>query len=264
MSAIVVDSDNNKSEASDVSPSATDPKLAWKLMNRLTSWVKDTIAPAQDYLSLANRYRMFFKSYELLERSSLRPLKPAGEVLREEYAKADQQLLQEACRLEAVEPDQVESVDFVLRALKIVIDKLELRLAQVEKDSSSVEQQPSDRLEELSEPQVSAERIDQALERVKKTALSSARRLLQGELTFLARRVTTSSLLSYLAARHELLPEPLKILYPVIVMFANDMTVSSVVLDYLRGTELRMALSMLNQTKLAACSWRRQKSRKDE
>lgn len=216
--------------------------LYWKL---LVSGVKKSMAPTLEYLNLMNRYHSWYKRYSELEKILGKgAIKSAMQVMREEYARANELLMAEVCPLDQKERD-FENMDFVYRALKVVINDLE----RVSKEVEAAKRQVDDSngkvtIGELINEETDEESINLAMDRVKRTAIKTAKEVLKKEAIVLTKMVAINTATFYLqGAMAESALDSLGYLAPLVGMLSSgDVSLASA---YLRDLELRAALNVI-------------------
>lgn len=214
--------------------------LYWR---HLATSIRKSIAPTLEYLDLLNRYHSWYRKYTALERATGGSIKKAMQVMREEYAKANELLMAEDCPLEERERDY-ENMDFVYRALKVVINDLEKILSQLEekKEMLSINGGQQQQQQLIVDDGVNEESINRAMERVKRTTIKTAKEVLKKEAFILAKMVAVNAATFYLQGA--IAESAIDSLAPLIGMLSSgDISLASA---YLRDLELRAALSVLH------------------
>lgn len=216
--------------------------LHWQL---LVSGVKKSMAPTLEYLRLMNRYHSWYRRYTDLEKSLGKgTIKSAIQVMREEYAKANELLIDEVCPVDQTERD-FENMDFVYRALRVVINDLERVLNETEAAKRQVDDSNGKvTIKELITEEVDEESINLAMDRVKRTAIKTAKEILKKEAIVLAKMIAVNTATFYLqGAMAESAINSLGYLAPLVGMLSSgDVSLASA---YLRDLELRAALNVI-------------------
>lgn len=220
--------------------------LAWKHL-KLT--VRNTFAPAREYLDLISRYHGWYKQYSALERTSSGAIKPATIVMRDEYARVNELLMAEACPLDKTEIDN-ENMDFVFRALKVVITDLENILHELKAENERLNMREEEDVfydaVDGEEDEENEKRVKKAMDYVRKAAINTAKNVALNESVVLAKMVAVNTASSYLTAfATESLLDPLSYLAPLIAMMSTGNANLAVV--YLRDLELRAALNIIER-----------------
>lgn len=259
-------------------------KIGENLVEKLGDTVKGALEPAKNYYNLVNRYHSWFKRYKKLERASKgRTMKDASEVLKEEYARVDRILFEEECSTDfkdisnsPTEPanyaKKVESVDFVFKVLRKVIDRLEVSLDKLEEETgdpkfkgclnsglkillenNNVISNVGEEEEEEQMPEVDEEQVKLAMIRVKKTVLKAATDVATNEALTLANLLLVSKTVKWMSS--------LSYLTPFVSLMGKANTPLTV--WYLRNLELRAGLaivSQLNPLSFLSCAFKDQNS----
>lgn len=225
---------------------------AWKSFTQnLKNAIRDNIAPKVAYFLLMNRYHQWFKKYKALEKLALEKgsaIKKGEDVILEEYSRVDQVLAEEYKCRPADDPSRVEKIDFIYVALQRAIDRLEPMIDELSKDIKERISQPID-LNQLVIDQEQAkfedqERVDRAMERVRKIALIEARDFVLGELNILA-RIESFNALARVATATTPVWLPIELLKPVIVLLGQAHV--PLLVCYLQSIEFRTALLIINE-----------------
>lgn len=184
-----------------------------------------------------------------------------------------------------VDVSEFENFDFVFMALSSTIDELELTLEQLEtnckandgfidpNDSHSsigddVDEEEDIFFDTVSENEQSNQddesaifhdasdehfpidsdndaQIMQAMDRVKRIAFKTAKKIMTDEFVFVAKMTALNTAATYMTNNHQLPGDPLKLLTRVVCLLGSANTPLAV--DYLRNLELRAALALINR-----------------
>lgn len=109
---------------------------------QLLTAAKRVIAPSRNYYHLVKRYKNWYKNYNdlksVVESEGSLKMRTSSDVIRIEYAKLDKLLMERACEIEPElrgHENELESVDFVLQILRILIGELESIEKKLERSS---------------------------------------------------------------------------------------------------------------------------------
>lgn len=224
----------------------TRTSLYWQ---HLKIGVQKSIAPTLEYLHLMNRYHNWYKKYTVLKKVSGGNMKTAMQVMREEYAKANELLMAEDCPINEAERNY-ENMDFVYRALKVVINDLEKKLLKWEEKSlmepSGQVYFISERLIEDENDEIDEESINRAMGMVKRTAVKTAKDVLKKEAIVLGKMIAVNAATFYLqGAAAKTAYDSLGYLASLVGMLSSgDISLASA---YLRDLEFRAALSVVER-----------------
>jgi len=227
-------------------------ELQQSYFDKFGKLVQNFIAPTKAYVSTLNRLHIWFQNYKRLQRSNPSMRDPM-DVLKEEYARVDELMLQEHCQEmlaagQEAKPMNTETVDFVFRALQLVVGRLEAMLDPASKVQVSEADDLPVELEELGENCAMSnddDRIKKAMDRVKRTAVEAAKRVVKGEIGALARISAFNAMASYIQTRPPMPGDPLSYLAPLICLLGSAST--PLATCYLRNVEFRVAMSILKQ-----------------
>lgn len=235
---------------------------------RATYWskfggvVQRVMAPTTSYITLITRYHKWYQTYkELQKESGDGQIRDAMDVLKEEYAKVDEEILKEQMaeaeeneanrtdkKAKPFDPKQTENIDFVFKVLSRLIDRLEAILKELEENEGVFVDALDDEIESNADTSMESddyERTKRAMDRVKRTAVKTATNLVTNELMVVAKIASINALAAYLSTRPVKEGDPLGYLIPIIQMVGK--TNVPFVVRYLKDVQFRAALAVINQ-----------------
>lgn len=163
------------------------------LLSRIASAVNERIAPSRSYIELVTRITRWFVSYDAIKEeveygmdNNDKFMPSAIEIFKQEYAKVDEILSKEemvkliSLQQSPVDPSQIETVDYVFKAIKMLVDRLEKQLASLEEDNGELIFHVGGKsaLDQLADD----ERLSNAMGRFKRVAARKATDIVQDEL----------------------------------------------------------------------------------
>lgn len=234
--------------------------LMRQLCDQMGGQVQKFIRPVQHYTDLVTRYQRWFQKHKALESrlsSEQQPqrqqIRPAMDLVREEYAKLDEELMREKCAGQAQENSSSssekdaeksnESVDFVFELLDKLTSRLEARLELEAKlaDASDTELEQG---RPVAAAAADEQQVANALERVKRIALKSAAELAIREVPRLARIVAVRAAANHFAVHPSQLDSPMLIVEQMVRLLDGASLPLAVM--YLRDIQTRTALIMFD------------------
>lgn len=245
------------------------PKLSF--FERSKEFVRRSIAPAREYVGLVKRYRAWYRDYNQLiesfcdqqenpgECKDHPPVRSALDAIQIEYAKVDQKLFEEAsnCRrqlrrnpkhtLILNEPKR-DLDDFLLKALRLLIDRLEDNLNNIKLNGFLNENNEIDEMLLKMSKEEQDQYTRMAIERAKRMAQRKAKRVALREIRHLFKFVLLNSLANQVKNRDRSMEGPndvMNYLEPIILLLGDVNT--PVIVSYLRDLRFRLALTLVNQ-----------------
>lgn len=237
------------------------------ILQRLSTSVRNAMSPISEPVRLMDRYARWMLKWQQLANRSEAPMKSAGKVIREEYAKLDEFMVQEACLVGVeltddleefeVDPVKVENIEFVYKLLQSLIDRLEERLLEEEQRETWLLDGPADDVaggganalaptseQEQKELEALEEKERIAMDRLRRTAINSAKRMAAKEVKFLAEAALMHTLLTVLK-QHSMTADGFNYLQPFesIVMMLGGSTASLATI-YKGNVEFRLVTTI--------------------
>lgn len=231
------------------------------MLAKLGDAIKKTLAPIADYMAIAGRYRDWLKQYKQLEGrvAHRHELKPPIEVLREEYAKADELLKRQVEECATEDEVDTETVDFIFNVLTKLIDRLEWRL-DTEKRNLGFPMGGSHQSKEITNLPDDEGRVQNAMQRVKQVAVNSVMKQVITESLRVARIATFNMMARSMADSYNPDNEIRFYISKIIAVLGSANT--SLVVSYLRDIQFRAALAAVrhvNQSPVFECLQRKEK-----
>lgn len=243
------------------------PKLSF--FERSKDYVRRTIAPAKEYYDLVRRYRAWYRDYNSLiqticdhqaipDCNQNPPVRSALDALQIEYAKLDQTLYEQAVNCKrsrgrkrtraSIEEEArgVEKSDFLLKALKMLIDRLEENLNHIQSNGFMNEKDEMDELLLKMGKEDQDEYTRVAIERAKRILAKKARRVALREIRHLFKFVLLNSLAHQVKNRDRSLEDPddvMSYVEPIILLLGDVDT--PIIVTYLRDLRFRLALALV-------------------
>lgn len=237
------------------------------LFARITRAAKDIVAPAKSYYDLINRYRYWRTEWNRLQKElGTRPggkqpvLRDSLDVLRLEYAKVDYELAREICSpstgtQNGKRPSNAEDLDFMVKIIRRLIERLEDKLARLEDKS------PSEILaEDLGDDQEAEKNIQElelrvlaASNRAKRIAARSLANLAAQEFLSVVRLLAFDSLATFVVNRNankasaaDTMSALMSRMEPIVLLLGSAN--SHLLVSYLRDVQFRATLNLINHS----------------
>lgn len=221
--------------------------LIEKLCDTVGNRVEQFIKPAQNYAALVKRYQEWLAKHKALEESQ--PLeskiRPAMDIVKEEYAKLDDELMREKCQGNSEAEDSHESLDFVFEILRKLTERLEARF-ESELDEANVR---GDSIEAHLEQQSAGQVVDEqqvtnAFERLKRISMKWAADVAINEVPRLIKIFIIKAAAVHFATHPSGSEGPLLIVEQTISLLGSASVPIAVM--YLRDIQVRTAFLVLD------------------
>lgn len=207
------------------------------IWSTIAKTVKTAIEPEIEYIKLIKRYRVWFKTYNSIKQDGM---KEASDVVKEEYARVDEEL-QRKYVCEGTVKD--ENLDYVHKTLQIVIDRLEKFMPNEDNLQGSNNQE----YKVSSDVPIDEEQVKRSMEKIKSTLISSARSFITGQAKSFAQIAALKTAASF--ANQQMMANPdnstWAILAPILALIGHVDT--PLLAHYLSNLEFRTAMSVVNR-----------------
>lgn len=218
------------------------------LADRIRDAASSAIAPAKLYFDVAKRFTIWRRDYLAFRNKfgynneSGEPiLKDAIEVLQIEYANVDQELHKKACSGDAESQSNTENFDFILRVLRLLIDRLEEHLDMLKRVGvqATLNAHSNDASAEIEQ------NIQNATDRAKRIVTKSAVNLVRGELEVLIKTFAFNAIATYVVNNNQALdPGMMSHIEPIVLLLGTANT--PLIVSYLQNIRFRTTMKLFN------------------
>lgn len=223
------------------------------MLRQLSDSVQDKVQrllkDSQDYAQLVVRYQQWFDKHRALESKSADAnlVTPALDIVKEEYAKLDQELMREKCAGHTDQENVNENLDFVFELLNKLTSRLEARLEleaeQVNSDAAELGELAATLESNRKAARVDEQQVTNALERIKRICLKTAAQTMIEEAPRLIKLGLVHAAGAHFAMHPAVAASPLWAVEHIVQIMGGSSVPVAVM--YLRDIQIRTAMMTL-------------------